>query len=128
MAKTIADMIGETIFRKTLEAVQKPSVPVAPGDEQRVAYEVEKAIKPIVVNATNSEPWFRSRIYIGLITAGVGAIAQHFGVQISGADIQLVTNSVPEVVQAVGTVMEAIGLLVALYGRIRGASLKPLGQ
>lgn len=128
MAKTLAETIGNMIFNRTLDTLLDPNVPVKNSEAPLVAKRVEQAIKPVVVNATNSEPWYRSRIYIGLIAAGLGAIAQHFGVQISGSDIQLVTNSIPEVVQAVGTIAEAIGLLYALYGRAVGSFKKPLGQ
>jgi hypothetical protein len=128
MAKTIADMIGETIFRRTLDTLLKPGVPVDNSNANAVAYEVEKAIKPVVVNAMNSEPWYRSRIYLGLIAAGLGAIAQHFGIQVSGQDIQLVTNSIPELLQAGGTIAEIAGLLYAAYGRWVGSRKKPLGK
>src|SRR5687767_2393843 len=98
MAKTIADAIGSMIFKRTLDTLLKPDTPVANGNAEKVAAQVTRDLAPVVTNATNSEPWYQSRIYIGLIAAGLGAVAQHFGVQISGADIQLLTNSVPEIV------------------------------
>ena len=124
----IAETIFATIFDRVLKRILQNDVPVTNAEAGRVASEVTKEVAPIVVNATNSEPWFRSRIYIGLIAAGLGAIAQHFGVQISGSDLQLFTNSIPELVQLIGSLFELLGLLYAAYGRIRGASLKPLGQ
>lgn len=127
MARTLAEAIGSMIFNRTLDTLLKPEVPVPNAQAEKVAAQVARELTPVVTNATNAEPWYRSRIYIGLIAAGVGAIAQHFGVQVSGADIQLVTNSIPEVIQSLGTIAEAAGLLYALYGRIVGAFKKPLG-
>ncbi|WP_172125303.1 hypothetical protein [Devosia sp. 919] len=103
-------------------------MPVSDAAAPHVAREITEAVKPVLVNATNSEPWYRSRIYIGLIAAGVGAVAQHFGVQISGADVQLVTNSIPELVQLGGSIFEVLGLLYAAYGRVVGASKPALGK
>lgn len=128
MARSIAEAIGTMIFNRTLDTLLKKDTPVDDNQAEKVAAQVTRDLKPIVVNAANAEPWYQSRIYIGLIAAGIGAIAQHYGVQVSGSDIQLITDSVPEVVQAVGTLAEAWGLLYALYGRIVGAFKKPLGQ
>lgn len=128
MARSLAQVLAETIFSRTVDVITRPDIPVQNTYAERVASEITKEVAPVIENATNSEPWFRSRIYIGLFAAGLGAVAQHFGVQISGADIQLVTNSVPEIIQAGGTIAEAVGLLYALYGRVVGASKKPLGK
>ena len=124
----LLEMIVGTVFKRALDTLEKPSTPVANSEAREVAEKVTKAVAPVIENATNSEPWFRSRIYLGLILAGMGAIAQHFGVQISGADLQLISNSVPELVQLVGSLAEVAGLLYAAYGRIVGASRAPLGK
>jgi hypothetical protein len=127
LAKTLFDVLMGKVFDRTLETVLKPSVPVPDSAAPQVAHEVTSAVKPIIENATNSEPWYKSRIYIGLIVAGVGAIAQHFGVQVSGSDLKLITDSVPELIQLVGSAAELIGILYATYGRIVGASKPPIG-
>lgn len=128
MGKTLVEALVEGVFRRTLDTLTKPSVPVADAVAPQVAREIAEAVKPVLANATNSEPWYRSRIYIGLIAAGLGAIAQHFGVQISGADVQLVTDSIPELVQLGGSAAEILGLLYAAYGRWVGASKPALGK
>ncbi len=132
MAKTLAEALGGMIFNRVLDTLLKPDVPVENSKAEKVAAEITREIraeiKPVVENATNAEPWYRSRIYIGLIAAGLGAIAQQFGVQVSGEDIQLVTNSIPEIVQAIGTLAEIGGLLYAAYGRWVGSRKAPLGK
>lgn len=128
MAKPTLDFITGQIFKQTLETLKRPSVPVANADAPVVAAEVVETVKPVIENAVNAEPWWRSRIYLGLIAAGVGAVAQHFGVQISGADLRLITDSVPELVQLFGSLLEIVGLLYAAYGRIVGASKPALGS
>lgn len=127
MARTLADVLLDRIFQRTVETLVKPSVPVDDRVAPEVAERVTEAIKPVVTNAVNAEPWYKSRIYLGLITAGIGAVAQHFGVQVSGSDLQLITNSIPELVQLGGSLLEILGLLYAAYGRIVGASKPPVG-
>lgn len=127
MAKTIVDSLIGAVFDKALDTLRKPSVPVSNAEAPQVAREVTAAIEPVITNAVNAEPWYKSRIYLGLIVAGIGAVAQHFGVQVSGSDLQLVTNSVPELIQLVGSLGEIVGLLYAAYGRIVGSRKPPLG-
>ena len=120
-------IVGQ-VFSRTLDTLLKPTTPVNNSQAQEVAEKVTAAVKPVLENATNSEPFYRSRIYIGLIVAGLGAIAQHFGVSVSGSDIELITASIPELMQAIGSLAEVLGLLYAAYGRIVGSSKAPLGK
>lgn len=114
-----AAIFGE-VFGKVLETVSKPSVPVAAGNEREVAQAVTNKIAPIVVNATNSEPFYKSRIFIGLATAALGFVASKIGLVVSEGDVL-------ELVNIVAAIIEAAGLGYAWYGRVRGSSLKPLG-
>jgi hypothetical protein len=124
----LLDTLAGSVFERTLETLLKPSTPVSNHQAEQVADKVTQAVKPVIENATNSEPWYRSRIYIGLIVAGLGAVAQHFGVQVSGSDLQLVANSVPELVQLVGSLAEVLGLIYAAYGRSVGSRKAALGK
>lgn len=127
MARSLAQVLAESIFKRTVDVITRPDIPVQNTYADRIASEITKEVAPVIENATNAEPWFRSRIYLGLIAAGVGAVAQHFGVQISGADLQLVVSSVPELLQLGGSILEILGLLYAAYGRAVGSVKKPLG-
>ena len=121
-----ADFITNMIRDRIIGVLQKDSTPVKDNVVEQVATKVANEIAPVAINANNAEKWFQSRIYIGLLTAGIGAVAQQFGIQVSGSDVQIITNSVPEIIQSVGTLMEVGGLLLATIGRIKGASWKPL--
>jgi hypothetical protein len=121
-----ADSITDQIRDRIIGVLRKDTTPVNNNVVNEVADEVTNEIAPVVINASNAEAWFQSRIYIGLLTAGIGAVAQHFGVQISGSDIQVITNNIPELVQLVGSIMEVGGILLATIGRIKGSSWKPL--
>lgn len=123
----LLDTLLGKVFDRTLDTLLKPSTPVSNASATEVAEKVTAAVQPVIENATNSEPFWKSRIYIGLFVAGVGAIAQHFGVQVSGADIQLISTSIPELVQLIGSLAEVVGILYATYGRIVGSRKPPLG-
>lgn len=120
MARTLADMLLDRIFQRTVETLTKPSVPVDDSVAPEVAKKVTQAIKPVVENATNSEPWYKSRIYIGLIISGIGVVGSRFGINIPGTEIDGIVTIVLQV-------MEVAGLIFATYGRLVGASKPPLG-
>lgn len=119
MAQTIADAIGSMIFRRTLDTLLKPDTPVTDANAEKVAAQVTRDLKPVVVNATNSEPLYQSRVAIGSIGAVLGALADLAAMYASGEwDMQRVITDLVVVA----------GAGFALYGRVRGANLKPLGQ
>lgn len=119
MAKSIADLLLGKIFDKAVETViANPKV--ADSQAVTVAADVVDAIRPTVENATNSEPWYRSRIYLGLIAAGIGIALSRFGIVVTGDDLDSIIGNF-------GTLVEVAGSLYALYGRIVGAHKKPLG-
>ncbi|SRR5690606_1218958 len=119
MAKTLAEAIGRMIFDRTLDTLLNPNTPVKDADAPIVARKVEEAIKPVVVNATNSEPWFQSRVLLGSFAANLAAIADLLAMFASGEF---------DVGRAAPSIAVILGTAVAIYGRLRGSKLKPLGQ
>jgi len=117
---SVADIIFGQVFEKVLETVKKPSVPVEKQDERAVAQAVTEKIAPIVVNASNSEQWWKSRIFIGLITAGVGYVGSKVGLVIGEGDVT-------QIIDIAASIVQAAGLAYAWYGRVVGSTKKPLG-
>ena len=117
----IAEVIFGQVFERVLDTVTKPSVPVASGAEREVAKAVAKEIAPVVVNATNSEPWHQSRIFRGLLAAVLGFLFSKLGLIVGDADIA-------SLIDIVAALIEAGGLGYAWYGRVVGSTKKPLGQ
>lgn len=117
----IAETIFATVFDKVLGKLLEPGVPVNRAEAQQVASEVTKEVAPIVVNATNSEDWWRSRVYIGLGAALLSFVTSKFlGFTVSETDLT-------EIINIVLMLIEAWGLFYAWYGRKVGATKKPLG-
>ena len=117
---SVADIIFGQVFEKVLETVKKPSVPVEKQDERAVAQAVTEKIAPIVVNASNSEPFWKSRIFLGLATAILGFIGSKLGLVINDSDVT-------EIINIGAAIVEAAGLAYAWYGRVVGSTKKPLG-
>lgn len=121
MANGIPEIIFGKVFDKVLDTVAKPNVPVAQADERKVAQAVAKEVAPIVVNAQNAEPWYQSRVILGALVAIISSIAGAVGIVIDEDTRQQFITLVPVVISTVGAIY-------ALYGRIVGATKKPLGQ
>jgi len=110
------------------EVIKAPGLNNAPAAEANtIASQVveqvvqSKAIKEVVAqatNATNSEPWYQSRVTWGAIVTVGTSVAGVLGAAISPEDAQaIVTICV--------TVGSAVGGLITLYGR--WVARKPIG-
>lgn len=73
---------------------------------------VAMAVAPIVQNAQNQEPWWKSRIWVGIITAIFGAILARLNIQFTANEQALVNQVTPYVPQALGLAIAAIGRAV----------------
>ena len=78
---------------------------------------IVQAIAPIVANASNAEPWYRSRVLVGSISASISS-----GLGIYG----LITAGVTDGELYAPLVATLLGSGFAIYGRMIAA--KPLGQ
>lgn len=116
----IAEVIFTTVFKTVLDKLLDPSTPVENANAEKVASAVTKEIAPIVVNASNAEPWYQSRVFIGLLTAGLGYVGSKIGLVIGETETH-------DLINIVAAIVEAAGLLYAWYGRVVGAKKKPLG-
>lgn len=105
----------DTIFDKVKEVLEKPNVPVDNDVAGKVAGQITEKLGPIMENATNQEPWYKSRIYRGLIVTAIGFIVNILGAQ----DID-VGPIAERMFDLVGPAMELVGMLYAAYGRFIG--------
>lgn len=97
------------------DTIARPDVPADPN----AALPIAQAVAPIIAHATNSEPWYQSRVTWGAILAALAGVLGLFGV-VFDIDAQ---GRVLDLVIALGPV---IGAGIALYGR--WAAKKPIGN
>lgn len=102
-------------------AAGNPNNALTQADVPVVAAAVEDAIArdPVVQNATNQEPWWKSRIWVGLITAA-------FGVLLARLDIQFTANEQALLNQITPYVPQVLGLAIAAVGRSVGNRRGPI--
>jgi len=70
--REIKAVIAETVT----EVAKDPGTPLSPRDAKPVADELNKQLGPWILNLTNNEPWYQSKIIWGLIIAGIGTIVR----------------------------------------------------
>lgn len=114
-ALAVATVISPVVSQAVDRAVVNEGVIVTPEAKAQVV----KEVAAVVINKTNAEPWYQSRVTWGAIIAVVGGLAGIGGYSI-GADDQA------QIVNGIVGVTTAIGGLLAWYGRWKAQ--KPIGQ
>lgn len=103
-AELAVDAAQEAIERRRGRAEEPLTAPER--QEAVVAAADAMAADPVVVNETNSEPWWKSRVYVGIAVALAGQALAWFGVETGPADEAFLSELVT-----------TIGGLIALIGR-----------
>ena len=110
-------IIGQVLVGAFIGALREQKVAEPTKVANRAVARLET--DPVVVNEMNGEPWYQSRVIIGLLVSIVSQVLNGFGWTVLPDDIEYWTN----LIASFGTVF---GVVFALYGRVwRG--LKPLG-
>lgn len=105
-------IIATELFKKVLEVVQRPDVPVhGTRDEEIVAARVAEKLAPVIQNQTNQEPLWKSRIMRGSLLALLGLAGGYLGINLSDGDVE-------GGIKAITDLVSALGVLYAIYGRV----------
>lgn len=123
----IASVVKDAIHK----ASEDPKTSLVPKDANAIAKEitpkiekhVNKEATAVLTNYTNNEPWYQSRVIIGLIVSLVFKLAGILwpSLGLSGVDEE-------EVTQKILLVVSALGDLYAFYGRTLASRSKPIGS
>lgn len=112
--------IDTAIIEAVSKAVRDPETNATPADIKPISDAVREEITPIVVNATNMEPWYQSTIIMGtLVTLGIKAIAQ-FGYKIPPE----LHGQILDFIIAVVPYLSGISVILARKGFFK----KPIGH
>lgn len=114
----LKNAVTSAVVAGVLKAIKNPDTSAAMRDRPAITDAVLDQVVPIVVNATNAEPWYQSKVTIGavltLVTAGYAL----------GLDF---ADGTPPDVNSFSAQMGTIaGALVVLWGRWLPG--KPLGS
>lgn len=104
-------------------SLQKKDVPVVANDVTKAVNDnvatAQKEVDAVIENATNSEPWYQSRVTWGAIVSILFPLLTMVGVKMDWIDQSTAVNGG----LALGA---AVGAVVTLYGRWVAA--KPIGK
>lgn len=102
------------------KAVARAGVPASSGAAPPIAAAVIRDILPEILNASNAEPWYQSRVIWGVLIAGAGTIVKPFVGEFLPAD------QVAAYADSAATAGQFVGLALALYGRL--IARRPIGK
>ena len=113
-------VIDARIESAVAQAVRDPNVEAELQAANPIAEMVKEKVTPLIVHATNQEPWYQSRVTVGnYIALASTVIGPMIGRTVSPEEQALLTA----VVTGLGVVA---GAALSLYGRWKAK--KPLGQ
>jgi hypothetical protein len=113
--KVVADLVTDALK----EVAASPSTSLKERDVAPAAKAVTDNVTAAVQHATNTEPWYQSRVTWGAIIAVGGGLAGIAGYSVDVDDQAQIVNGIVGLTTAVGG-------LIAWYGRWRAK--KPIGQ
>jgi hypothetical protein len=122
----VIGIITELIRGGIQIASQRTNVGLEPQGSQAVEKVVVDHVvqgieeHPVLKNELNMEPWYQSRVTLGLIAGGIGTLLNLMGMEVSDDETQMIM----QLVGALGTIA---GIGYAFYGRWAG-KLKPIGH
>lgn len=106
--------IAAAVVEGVIDAARDPRNDLTEADIPAVTAAVQDAIArdPVAQNATNQEPWWKSRIWVGLITAGVGVVLGRLDIQFTANEQALINQITPYVPQVLGLAIATVGRAV----------------
>ncbi len=120
MATHIEKAVVTAVETGVKNAAKLPSTDTTITDAPQVASKVLTELGPVIVNATNAEPWYQSRVTWGVIIAAVATIVKPFI-----GELPLDEQQTADIVAALATAGQAVGFALTLYGRWKAK--KPIG-
>ena len=117
--QSVEQNVREAVVKGAVEAAASPLTAMQGSDVNIVTAKVTQAVAPLVAHATNSEPWYQSRVTVGNYVAMAAVIiGPLLGRTFDAEDQALVTS----IITGAGVL---IGAAVSLYGR--WFAKKPIG-
>ncbi|HTV71182.1 MAG TPA: hypothetical protein VMF90_21850 [Rhizobiaceae bacterium] len=127
IGKVVGGVVENVVTQALTKEAEKPSndlkakdiAKVAPPVAEKIEQAVKKQVQPVIDHLTNQEPWYRSRVIVGLAVSLILKAAAAAGVATDQLDPDSTTTAVIALISALADVY-------ALYGRTIAS--KPIGQ
>lgn len=119
MTETPVEQIRNTVGAAVARSARDPKLSIDAGDITPVTEAVVQRVAPVILHATNNEPWYKSRVTWGAIGAIALPLLGAFGV---GTDV-IDADQFVAIGLALGTAASGV---LTLYGRWKAR--KPIGS
>jgi len=115
------NIVKSTVTRAVIDAIDdSPNVNPSSPELKGIADSVVRDVVPMVLNQTNNEPWYQSRVTWGVIIAAVSTLAKPFI-----GDLPIDEAQTADITAALATLGQVAGFGLTLYGRWKAR--KPIG-
>lgn len=121
MAPSVSANVREAIVDGVVAAANSSGNDLDHKDVTSVAAKVATQVVPVVLNATNNEPWYQSRVTWGVILAAFFTILKPFT-----GTLPISEEQTADIVNALATAGQVVGFGLTLYGRWKAK--RPIGQ
>jgi hypothetical protein len=115
--------LGAAMERVAAKPTNALTVKVEPKATADLAKELAK--EPVFINATNSEPWWQSRVLVGNSTASVGMVINAGVMILRSLGFEIEDSTAIVWTQNIGALLTVYGLGLSFYGRLK-SGLAPL--
>jgi hypothetical protein len=105
-------VIAAAIRAGAQEVAADPTTAATRADVPAMQAAIEDHVGALVENATNQEPWWKSRIWVGIITAAFGVLLGRLNIQFTGNEQALINQITPYVPQVLGLAIAGVGRAV----------------
>lgn len=112
MASAEANKIEAAIAEKVVEVAKDPGTDLKVSEARPVAKAINDKLGPWILDLTNNEPWYQSKVIWGLIIAGAGTIVRPFAGELFTAD------EATQWAESLSTLGQFVGIGFAAYARI----------
>ncbi|MDE4621751.1 hypothetical protein [Sinorhizobium meliloti] len=114
------------IAAAVITTVANPAVPADAAAAGPIINAVTSKIAPEIINATNNEPWWQSRVVWGSIVAIAAPLAAPLLSWVIGETVTISAEEQANIAAALAAAGAALGGLFAIYGRF--AARKPIRE
>lgn len=114
------------IAAAVITTVGNPAVPADPASAAPIINAVTAKIAPEIINATNNEHWWQSRVVWGSIVAIAAPLAAPLLSWVIGETVTISAEEQENIAAALAAAGSALGGLFAIYGRF--VARKPIGE
>lgn len=114
------ETVSEKLAEKVLDnLVKQDDVNLSKAGKADIQAEVVKQTSQVIMNQSNSEPWYLSTVTWGAVLTVIFSLLEVLGYSIAEEDKSALISNVTEIIKAIGPILTAITGVIVWWGRWR---------